>query len=162
MVNDLKQLWLCLIGGLLLAAFALAVDHTPVWAQSPSPDALKLYTKLYCPLCGGVRLDACQLQVCEEMRAEIQQKLAAGQTDDQIIQYYRVRWGDQVLGYPPAEGINLFPWLVPIVLVGGGGIVLWRMARGWTRARSHAALASAPRNSVSPDVAARVDRELYE
>src|SRR5438067_9942263 len=124
--TGLKHLWLSVMGGLLVAAFALAVDHMPVWAQSPSPDALKLYTKLYCPLCGGVRLDACVLQVCEEMRSEIQQKLAAGQTEQQIIAYYRVRWGDQVLGYPPAEGINLVPWLVPFALVAGGGLALWR------------------------------------
>src|SRR5205085_8562347 len=135
---------------------------TPVWAQSPSPDALKLYTKLYCPLCGGVRLDACQLQVCEEMRTEIQQKLAAGQTDDQIIQYYRVRWGDQVLGYPPAEGINLFPWLVPFALVAGGGLALWRMALGWTRGRSLARTPGSAATVPSPETAARIEREMYE
>ncbi|MEP7198878.1 MAG: cytochrome c-type biogenesis protein [Chloroflexota bacterium] len=142
---------------LFLFSFALllALLAAPAFAQAP--DAQKLYTKLYCPLCGGVRLDVCELKVCEEMRAEIQQKLAAGESEQQIIQYYRVRWGDQVLGYPPTEGLNLVPWLIPFALVLGGGAVLWRMASHWTR-RPH----SAPTLRVSSDVEARIERELNE
>ena len=160
MVSDLKRLAILLLCMLFLSAAVLTAWGVPVLAQSP--DAQKLYTKLYCPLCGGVRLDACQLQVCVEMRSEIQQKLAAGQTEDQVIQYYRVRWGDQVLGYPPAEGINLFPWLVPFGLVLGGGLVMWRMALGWTHNRRAAVAGASAGSKVSSDMAARVDRELYE
>jgi cytochrome c-type biogenesis protein CcmH len=107
-----------------------------------------------------VRLDACELKVCTEMKDEIVQKLAAGQSEDQIISYYRQRWGDQVLGYPPAEGINLLPWLIPIALVVVGGFALWRMATGWTRTPT-AAPSDTPA-SVSADVAARIERELNE
>ena len=139
----------------------LALLSLPVMtAAAQGPDAQKLYTRLYCPLCGGVRLDACQLQVCTEMKAEIVQKLAAGQSEQQIIDYYRGRWGDQVLGYPPAEGINIVPWLLPIGMVGLSGFGLWRMAAGWSRRRrTAAATASVP---VADDMAARIEREIRE
>jgi len=139
----------------------LALLSLPVMtAAAQSPDAQKLYTRLYCPLCGGVRLDACELQVCTEMKSEIQQKLAAGQSEQQIIDYYRGRWGDQVLGYPPAEGINIVPWLLPIGMIGLSGFGLWRMAAGWSRRRRTApVLAGAP---VADEMAARIEREIRE
>ena len=142
---------------ILILAF-VSLPLLPAAAQSP--DALKLYTRLYCPLCGGVRLDVCELQVCSEMKAEIKQKLAAGESEQQIIQYYRVRWGDQVLGYPPAEGINIVPWLLPVAMVGLSGIALWRMAVGWSRRRR---TQTAPvGSSIADEMAARIERELYQ
>ena len=144
------------------AAFILVVARWSTPAPAQTPSAQQLYTKLYCPLCGGVRLDACELQVCNDMRQEISQKLAAGESEQEIVQYYRARWGDQVLGYPPAEGINLVPWLIPLVLVLGGGIVLWRMASGWTRSRHAAAALPVSESLVPAETVARVERELYE
>lgn len=139
----------------------LALASLPlVTAVAQSPDAQKLYTRLYCPLCGGVRLDVCELQVCSEMKAEIQQKLAAGESEQQIIQYYRVRWGDQVLGYPPAEGLNIVPWLLPVAMVGLSGLGLWRMAVSWSRRRRSGGVPAGPK--VADEMAARIERELYE
>ena len=138
----------------------LIIFASPAFAQSP--DAQKIYTKLYCPLCGGVRLDACELKVCDEMKTEIQQRLAAGQSEQEIIGYYRARWGDQVLGYPPAEGINWLPWVAPLLLVLVGGIILWRMALTWTRARAASPRQVANSASVPADIAARIERELNE
>ncbi|MBI5879517.1 MAG: cytochrome c-type biogenesis protein CcmH [Chloroflexi bacterium] len=145
---------------IVFAIIALAFWAAPAWAQGP--DAQALYTKLYCPLCGGVRLDACQLPVCEEMKTEIAQKVAAGQTDQQIITYYRQRWGDQVLGYPPAEGINWAAWLAPIALVLVGIVIAGRMAWIWSRARPAVARATGPTGDVSTEMAARIERELDE
>lgn len=143
---------------LLLCAFA--VWTSPAIAQGP--DAQKLYTQLYCPLCGGVRLDACTLRVCDEMKAEIEQKLAAGESGQQIIAYYRQRWGDQVLGYPPAEGINWAAWLAPLVLVVAGALLLFRMARSWTRPRGANRTVQPTADGVAPEVSARIERDLNE
>jgi cytochrome c-type biogenesis protein CcmH len=143
----------------ILILILVSMPLLPAAAQSP--DAQKIYTHLYCPLCGGVRLDACELQVCSEMKVEIQQKLAAGESEQQIIQYYRVRWGDQVLGYPPAEGLNIVPWLLPVAMVGLSGFALWRMAAGWARRRASGAPVAAA-EGVPDELAARIERELYE
>lgn len=138
---------------LLLAVFVSS-------ASAQSPDAQKIYTKLYCPLCGGVRLDVCELRVCAEMRAEIQQKLATGESEQQIINYYRQRWGDQVLGYPPQEGIHWLPWLIPFGLVIVGGFTLWKMAQGWTRHGARPTPVIRP--AVPSELAARIEKELNE
>jgi|GraSoiStandDraft_15_1057317.scaffolds.fasta_scaffold305414_3 cytochrome c-type biogenesis protein CcmH len=143
---------------LLLAILGLALLTSTTAAQSP--DAQKLYTKLYCPLCGGVRLDVCQLKVCDDMKQVINQKLAAGESEQQIIAYFRQQYGDQVLGYPPAEGINLVPWLIPFILVALGAIALWRMALNWTRQSAQASTIVG--SAVPKEVAARIERDLNE
>ncbi|MBI1800456.1 MAG: cytochrome c-type biogenesis protein CcmH [Chloroflexi bacterium] len=136
--------------------FALAVSS----ALAQAPDAQTLYTKLYCPLCGGVRLDVCELPVCADMRSVIQQKLAAGEGEQQIINYFRQQYGDQVLGYPPTEGFHWAAWLVPIGLVAFGGIAAWRLVAGWTRSARRRQGDSPAR--VSPDMVARIEREINE
>lgn len=141
-----------------LFAVILALWAMPAWAQGP--DAQALYTKLYCPLCGGVRLDACQLPVCEEMKAEIAVKVAAGQKDTEIIEYYRQRWGDQVLGYPPTEGVHWVAWIAPIALVVVGIVIAGRMAWVWSRRPPAAAAEQKRAPGVSDEMAARIEREL--
>jgi len=143
---------------LLLAILCLALLTATAAAQSP--EAQRLYTKLYCPLCGGVRLDVCQLKVCDDMKQVINQKLAAGDSEQQIITYFRQQYGDQVLGYPPAEGINLVPWLIPFLLVALGAVGLWRMARRWTRPSVQASAMTG--STVPKEIAARIERELNE
>ena len=47
------------------------------------------------------------------MRAEIRQKLEQGWTKAQIKNYYVERYGDRVLGAPPARGWNWLMYVIP-------------------------------------------------
>jgi cytochrome c-type biogenesis protein CcmH len=138
----------------------LALTVMPAFAQGPDAQAKQLHTKIYCPLCGGVRLDACELKVCDDMKKVIAEKKAKGESDEQIIAYFRAQYGDQVLGYPPTEGIHWLVWLAPAVLVLGGGFVLWRMAASWTHSKKSAQALPSP--TIAADVAARIEKELNE
>ncbi len=142
----------------VLLAVLLVVLAPTVAAQSP--EAQKLYTKIYCPLCGGVRLDVCELKVCEDMRQLVVQKLAAGESEQQIIEYFRKQYGDQVLGYPPTEGINWLAWLLPFALVVIAGLALWRMAASWTHSATQAQVGT--KSDVPTGIAARIEQELEE
>ena len=48
----------------------------------------------------------------------IRQKVAAGETRDQIIQYFVDRYGDSILIEPPRHGIGLAVWLGPVIIRG--------------------------------------------
>ena len=122
---------------LLACALLLAVSTAPAVSADDGADvearALKIERELLCPQCTNLRLDVCETQVCIDMRALIREKIAAGESDEQIIGYFTGRYGDRVLADVPREGFNLvlFGWVgasVALVAVVGGA-VLWRLRR---------------------------------
>lgn len=78
--------------------------------------------ELYCPLCSGLTVDVCELEVCDDMREVIQERLDAGESTEDIKSYFVEQYGQKVLGKPSTEGFHLsnrvayaFYWLA------GGG-----------------------------------------
>ena len=89
--------------------------------------------QLWCPLCSGVRLDACELKACDQMKVVIGQKLSAGEDVQSIKNYFLAQYGPQVLGEPPLEGFNWLAWLLPVAVLIGGGVFLWSRTRSMVR-----------------------------
>lgn len=96
-------------------------------------EALRIERKLLCPQCTNLRLDVCETQICIDMRGVIRQRLAQGQNEQQILDYFTGRYGDRVLADLPREGFNLvlFGWVGASVLIVAvaGTLVLLRLRR---------------------------------
>lgn len=106
-----------------------AVDVSQV-----SPDQVnEIARSLWCPLCSGVRLDACELKACQQMKQMIAVKLAEGQDLDAIRTYFVAQYGPQVLGEPPREGFNWLAWILPFAVLLIGAYVLWNTLRRMVR-----------------------------
>jgi cytochrome c-type biogenesis protein CcmH len=114
----------------------------PLWAvaaQGPTPDPAEVMAvaeRLYCPLCEGIKLSDCELQVCEQMRRIIAEKLAAGESEEQIIQHFVEQYGERVLGAPPKRGFNLLVWAMPVVILVTGLALLSFFLRQWAGKRA--------------------------
>lgn len=117
----------------------------PVAAQTPTPNEINAIAReLWCPLCNGVRLDNCELQACIQMREVIAQKLAAGESKEQIKAYFVQQYGDVVLGMPTGQGFNVVAWGLPALAgVGGLGLLAY-VVRVWVRRRPAAGPLAAP------------------
>ncbi len=113
------------------AVVAQASNPTPTAANTAvtSNDVKDVADELWCPLCSGVRLDACELKACEQMRDVIAEKLAAGEPKDAIKSYFVAQYGPQVMGEPPMEGFNWLAWILPVVALIGGGVFVWQRMR---------------------------------
>jgi cytochrome c-type biogenesis protein CcmH len=149
---------------LLLAVVLLLVAAGPAVAQTPTPNQINAIAKdLWCPLCNGVRLDNCELQACIQMKEVIAQKLAAGESKEQIRAYFVQQYGDVVLGAPAGEGFNLLVWLLPVMVALAAVGWLAFILRSWTRRPAPAAAASetAPATArPSDEYLRRVDDEM--
>lgn len=161
----MKTLWLLcavLFFTLLPAGAALAQEPTPATITDDQVNAVA--HDLFCPECENIPLDACPSQACIDMRAEIRQKLEQGQTVAQIKQYYVKRYGDRVLGAPPARGWNWMMYVVPPVAILVGIVILYSVFRAWKASTPQAGVPS--RNSTPPanteDYIARLEAELKE
>ena len=156
---------LLLLCGLWFVAPVQAQDATPVApvATTSQDEVNSVARQLWCPLCSGVRLDACELKACDQMKDVIGQKLSAGEDVQSIKDYFLAQYGPQVLGEPPLEGFNWLAWLLPVAVLIGGGVFVWSRARSMMRKPQPAGMA--PGNSpatpaVSDDYNQKLEEEL--
>jgi cytochrome c-type biogenesis protein CcmH len=117
--------------------------------------------KLNCPVCENVPLDVCETQACVQWRDLIRQKLAAGETPEQVITYFRATYGDRVLQSPPNTGFTALVWVLPFVGLAAGVAILAVVLRGMT-ARPAAAETTTEAPSLTDEYRKRLERELEE
>jgi cytochrome c-type biogenesis protein CcmH len=141
-------------------------DAPAAVAGTVSADQVDAVAKqLWCPLCSGVRLDACELKACSQMKEVIGEKLAQGVDVQTIKNYFVAQYGPQVLGEPPMEGFNWLAWVLPVVAFIAGGIFVYSRTRKMVRTAPTAAAAqgaSAPGQSATSadEYAQKLDEEL--
>ena len=87
--------WLLLVLLVLVPAAVYAQDDI-------SDDEVNEVAKdLYCPVCESTPLDVCPTQACADWRELIRTKLAAGETRQDVLDYFARQYGDGVLANPP-------------------------------------------------------------
>jgi cytochrome c-type biogenesis protein CcmH len=124
-----RRLAAALLGGLV--ALLLVLGPTAARADDPlAAKELQVEQQLGCPICTDLPLNVCDNQLCVQMKGVIRQKLAAGETPDQVVQYFTARYGDGILLSPPQQGFSLAVWYFPAAAVILGGMIVWVFLRG--------------------------------
>lgn len=96
-------------------------------AQAPELTVNDVAEDLYCPLCSGLTVDVCELEVCADMKEVIAQKIAAGESEEAIQAYFVEQYGQKVVAKPSTSGFDLVAWILPFAAVGLGaiGLTFW-------------------------------------
>lgn len=123
-----------------LIVLALIVSATLVsislsYSQSIDDEAREISYLLMCPVCEGQSVAESNSELANDMRSVIRQKLEAGESKEQIINYFVNRYGESILGYPPVKGVNLLLWLLPALAVVLGGVSIGLFLRS-TKSRA--------------------------
>ena len=134
-----------------LSTLALAVPAV----SGTRPNAADLESQLVCPVC-KTTLDQSDAPIANKMKAYIRARIAAGDSEQQIKDALVAQFGPGVLAKPPSGGFGLLAWVLPLVLLGGGAVVVAVLVRTWSRRRP----AQAPAEPLDPALERRVDEEL--
>lgn len=115
-------------------AIALLLLATPVAAVQPdeilSDPALEARARaisgdIRCPTCQGESIDDSNAPISRDLRLIIRERLVAGDTDDEVIDYIVARYGEFVLFNPRPEGSNLILWLAgPVLFLAAVGVAV--------------------------------------
>lgn len=101
--------------------------------ELPSPEIAqrlkKLESELRCLVCQNQTLAESPAGLAGDLRREVRSLIGQGKTDDQIKSYLQARYGDFVLYNPPIDPKTYLLWFGPFALLGGGAILVWRVAR---------------------------------
>jgi cytochrome c-type biogenesis protein CcmH len=121
------------------AVLAIVLGGSSVRAVEPSerlPDpglearARALSQELRCLVCQNQSIDESNADLAHDLRVLLRQRLAAGDSDRQILDYVTTRYGMFVLLDPPFAPVTWLLWLgPPVLIVGVGGVLLLRARR---------------------------------
>ena len=118
----------------LLLGLAAALGAGRAGAATPPSDVdadrmHALTAELRCLVCQNESLADSNAPLALDLKREIAQRVAAGDSDAQPIDYLVERYGDFVTYRPPLRAGTLLLWLGPPALLLGGGLLLWRRLR---------------------------------
>ena len=91
-----------------------------------------LASELRCPVCQGNSIQDSPSELAQQMRDLIRDQLRAGKTPDEVRAYFVDKYGEWILLTPKATGFNLVVYLVPLLVILGGGAIVWRTVRRFT------------------------------
>lgn len=96
--------------------------------------ARALSQNLRCLVCQNQSIDDSNADLARDLRVVVRERLAAGDTDDQIIDFVVARYGEFVLLKPPVNARTMLLWGGPalVLLFGALGLVLWFRRRTTT------------------------------
>ena len=86
--------------------------------------ARALSQELRCLVCQNQSIDESNADLAHDLRVLLRQRLVAGDTDRQVLDYIVARYGVFVLLDPPFAPATYLLWLTPPALVLGAGIFL--------------------------------------
>jgi cytochrome c-type biogenesis protein CcmH len=149
---------------LALAIIAAMAASTSVLAVQPDEimsDAVKearardLSRELRCMVCQNQSIDDSEAPLARDLRLLVRERIAAGDSDAQVIDFLVARYGEFVLLKPRLNSHTWLLWFLTPLALGAGGIALW--AHGRRRARSGGEQDDAL-SSLTPDEEARINR----
>jgi cytochrome c-type biogenesis protein CcmH len=122
----------------LLAALVLLLGAMPAFAVNPDEvladpaleaRARAISENLRCLVCQNQSIDDSDADLARDLRIIVRERLSAGDTDQQAVQFIVDRYGEYVLLNPVVAPHTILLWIAaPVVLV-IGGIVVFAGAR---------------------------------
>ena len=144
----------------VIAAFVLLLVFGISAAHAVQPDeimadpakearARELSRELRCMVCQNQSIDDSEAPLARDLRLLVRERIAAGDSDSQVINFLVARYGQFVLLKPRFERETWLLWLLTPLLLAGGGLAIWLQTR---RRPQHGA--STP--PLTPDEEARL------
>ena len=114
--------------GLLSSAHAVQPDEI---MADPGKEARArdLSRELRCMVCQNQSIDDSEAPLARDLRLLVRERIAAGDSDNQVIDFLVARYGEFVLLKPPFNPHTLLLWLLPPLALLGGGLALWAYSR---------------------------------
>lgn len=150
-----------LIAAAIVAMLALAVAGLASGRGERVDRAAELETRLRCPVCKQVSIQDSPSETAAAMRRLVRAQVKTGRSDEEVVDFFRARYGDWILLDPPAAGRTRWLFMLPAVVAAAGLLVVASRAAGSApapegldadaRARVAASLAALPRRDDEQD-----------
>ena len=117
--------------------------------------ARNLSRELRCMVCQNQSIDDSEAPLARDLRLLVRERIAAGDSDAQVLDFLVARYGEFVLLKPRLNSHTWLLWFLTPLARSAGGIALW--IQGRRRAKASADQDPALLH-LTPDEEARIDR----
>jgi cytochrome c-type biogenesis protein CcmH len=129
-----RILALALAIGLMALSPAHAVQPDEIMSDSAKEArARDLSRELRCMVCQNQSIDDSEAPLARDLRLLVRERIAAGDTDAQVIEFLVARYGEFVLLKPKLNSHTWLLWFLPPLVLAGGVAALWVNNRRRTR-----------------------------
>ena len=151
---------------IILVLAATVAIGSPAYAVQPDEimdDPIKearareLSKELRCMVCQNQSIDDSDAPLARDLRLLVRERISAGDSDSQVIEFLVERYGEFVLLKPRFSPHTMLLWLLPPLALMGGGIALWLYS---DRRRRAVVSERESLMKLSPDEEARLEKLL--
>jgi cytochrome c-type biogenesis protein CcmH len=127
----LKRIFACLFAIVVLGGSpARAVQPDEIMSDTAKEArARDLSRELRCMVCQNQSIDDSEAPLARDLRLLVRERIAAGDSDAQVIDFLVARYGEFVLLKPRLNPHTWLLWLMPPLALAGGGLALWNYGR---------------------------------
>ncbi|WP_417727999.1 cytochrome c-type biogenesis protein CcmH [Roseovarius sp.] len=121
---------------------ALCVIAAPVFAVQPDEilddpvleaRARDISSGLRCLVCRNESIDDSNAELARDLRLLVRERLVAGDSNQEAVDFIVARYGEYVLLKPRTGGANILLWLAGPLMLGAGLVIGVLYVRGRTR-----------------------------
>jgi cytochrome c-type biogenesis protein CcmH len=129
-VRKLIAISFVLLVAVFAASGALAVQPDEIMSDPAKESrARDLSRELRCMVCQNQSIDDSDAPLARDLRLLVRERIAAGDSDVEVIDFLVARYGEFVLLKPRLKPQTLLLWLLPPLALAGGGFALWMYSR---------------------------------
>jgi cytochrome c-type biogenesis protein CcmH len=112
---------------LFAAGPSLAVEPDEILSDPKLESrARAISAELRCLVCQNQSIDDSNAPLARDLRLLVRERVKAGDSDQQVMQFVVDRYGKFVLLKPPLDAQTLLLWLTPLLVLAGAGLVISR------------------------------------
>lgn len=114
------------LAALAALAAALLLGHSSASLDQRTHDVA---SRLRCPTCVAQSAEDSTSPVADGMRSEIRRQLAAGRSEGQVVDWFRARYGPDIVLVPDRHGLGWALWAAPPAALVAGAVVVVAVQR---------------------------------
>lgn len=127
----MRRMMAAIVALMLLAVPAVHAVQPDEIMSDPAKEARArdLSRELRCMVCQNQSIDDSDAPLARDLRLLVRERIAAGDSNSQVLDFLVARYGEFVLLKPRFERQTMLLWLLAPLLLAGGGFALWRQNR---------------------------------
>ena len=120
-------------------------------AEELDARAAEIAAELRCPVCRNQSVVESNAELSREMQALVRERLVAGDSEEEVKEYFVSRYGEWILLEPQRRGINWVVWGLPFVALALGAALAVILVRKWTSSSTGSEVAAESQPGLSEE-----------